>query len=276
MDRQVFQADSRSRWTRFKWSLGIILTIIILLVAVFIIMFLIDRNPNLPFKEDFRSALAAEKPFMKKNKMAQEYAAYRDFFMEKKIPSNDARWSHAKTSRIRRFGGNTNKYIASWDDRKAGIRAAFYVNWDPMSYASLKESIGSLNLVMPEWFYINQKNFGLEEHIDAKGYQLMKKTGIPVMPVITNAYNGEFQSKTVTALLQNKKKRQTLIREMLQSCQRHHFVGLNIDFEEVQTSSNEALTAFVKELSDAFHQHGLTSCWMPSPRRFPSRKSFSV
>ena len=257
MDRQVFQADSRSRWTRFKWSLGIILTIIILLVAVFIIMFFIDRNPNLPFKEDFRSALAAEKPFMKKNKMAQEYAAYRDFFMEKKIHSNDARWSHAKTSRIRRFGGNTNKYIASWDDRKAGIRAAFYVNWDPMSYASLKESIGSLNLVMPEWFYINQKNFGLEEHIDAKGYQLMKKTGIPVMPVITNAYNGEFQSKTVTALLQNKKKRQTLIREMLQSCQRHHFVGLNIDFEEVQTSSNEALTAFVKELSDAFHQHGL-------------------
>ena len=257
MDRQVFQADSRSRWTRFKWSLGIILTIIILLVAVFIIMFFIDRNPNLPFKEDFRSALAAEKPFMKKNKMAQEYAAYRDFFMEKKIHSNDARWSHAKTSRIRRFGGNTNKYIASWDDRKAGIRAAFYVNWDPMSYASLKESIGSLNLVMPEWFYINQKNFGLEEHIDAKGYPLMKQTGIPVMPVITNAYNGEFQSKTVTALLQNKKKRQTLIREMLQSCQRHHFVGLNIDFEEVQTSSNEALTAFVKELSDAFHQHGL-------------------
>ena len=257
MDRQVFQADSRSRWTRFKWSLGIILTIIILLVAVFVIMFFIDRNPNLPFKEDFRNALTAEKPFMKKNKMSQEYAAYRDFFMEKKIHSNYAKWSHEKTSRIRRFGGNTNKYIASWGDRKAGIRSAFYVNWDPMAYASLKESIGCLNLVMPEWFYINQNSLGLEEHIDAKAYKLMKKTGIPVMPVITNAYNGEFRSKVVSKLLSSKTKRQALISEMIQSCQRHHFIGVNIDFEEVQTSSNEPLTAFVKELSDAFHKKGL-------------------
>jgi cellulose synthase/poly-beta-1,6-N-acetylglucosamine synthase-like glycosyltransferase/spore germination protein YaaH/peptidoglycan/xylan/chitin deacetylase (PgdA/CDA1 family) len=257
MDRQVFQTDSRSRWTRFKWSLGILLTLIILLVAVFVTMFFIDRNPTLPFKEDYRNALGAEKPYMRKNKMAREYSAFRHFFQEKKMHANYATWSQARTAKMRRFGGNTNKYIASWNDRKAGIRAAFYVNWDPMSYVSLKEGIGSLNLVMPEWFYINQRNLGLEEHIDAKGYQLMKKTGIPVMPVITNAYNGEFRPRVVSALLSSQQKRQKLIAQMLQSCQRHHFIGVNIDFEELQVSSNEALTAFVKELSAAFHRHGL-------------------
>ena len=178
-------------------------------------MFFIERNPNLPFKEDFRSALTAEKPFMKNNRMSEEYSGFRRFFMEKKIHSNDARWSHAKTAKIRRFGGNTNRYIASWNDRKAGIRAAFYVSWDPMSYASLKEGVRSLNLVMPEWFFINQKNQSLEEHIDPKGYQLMKKTGVPVMPVITNAYNGEFRSLAVAKLLLNKQKRKRLIAQML-------------------------------------------------------------
>lgn len=257
MGKQVFQTDSRSRWTHFKWSLGVILTIIGLLVVVSVVMFFIERNPNLPFKEDFRSALTAEKPFMKNNRMSEEYSGFRRFFMEKKIHSNDARWSHAKTAKIRRFGGNTNRYIASWNDRKAGIRAAFYVSWDPMSYASLKEGVRSLNLVMPEWFFINQKNHSLEEHIDPKGYQLMKKTGVPVMPVITNAYNGEFRSVAVAKLLLNKQKRQRLIAQMLQSCQRHHFIGVNLDFEELQTSNNEALTTFVKDLSEAFHRHGL-------------------
>lgn len=257
MDRQVFQTDSRSRWTRFKWSLSILITLFILLVAIFITMFFIDRNPNIPFKEDYRNALGAEKPYMKKNRMAKEYSAFRNFFLEKKMHSNYAKWSQAKTAQMRRYGGNTNKYIASWGDRKAGIRAAFYVNWDPMSYASLKEGIGSLNLVMPEWFYINQGNLRLEEHIDAKGYRLMKKTGIPVMPVITNAFNGEFRPKVISRLLHDRQKRQALISQMLSSCQHHHFIGVNIDFEEMQMTSNEALTAFVKELSESFHSHGL-------------------
>ena len=257
MDRQVFQTDSRTRWTRFKWSLGIIITLFILLVATFVTMFFVDRNPNLPFKEDYRNALGAEKPYMKDNKMAKEYSSFRQFFMEKKMHSNYATWSQAKTEKMRRFGGNTNKYVASWTDRKAGIRAAFYVNWDPMSYASLKEAVKSLNLVMPEWFYINQRSLGLETHIDAKGYRLMKRTGIPVMPVITNAYNGEFRPAVVTALLRSKQKRQTLINQMLQSCLSHHFIGVNIDFEELQTTSNEDLTAFAKQLSDTFHRHGL-------------------
>ena len=60
-----------------------------------------------------------------------------------------------------------------------------------------------------------------------------------------------------TELLLNKQKRQRLIAQMLQSCQRHHFIGVNLDFEELQTSNNEALTTFVKDLSEAFHRHGL-------------------
>ncbi|MCI7597881.1 MAG: glycosyltransferase [Prevotella sp.] len=257
MDKQVFQSDSRSRWTRFKWSVGAFLAVILLLAVVFVVMFFVDRNPNLPFKEDFRSALVAEKPYMRKNAMAREYSSFRRFFMEKRIHSNYGQWAKDKTNRMRRFNGSTNKYIQSWDDKKAGIRAAFYVGWDPMSYASLMEGVKSLNLVMPEWFFVNQRDLGLEERIDARGYQLMKKTGVPVMPVLTNSYDGEFRSNVASALLHDKKRRTALINQMLRSCQRHHFIGVNLDFEELQETSNEALTAFVRQLSKTFHDHGL-------------------
>ena len=257
MDRQVFQTDSRSRWTRFKWSIGIILTIVVLLVVVSVVMFFIDRNPNLPFKEDFRSALTAEKPFMKKNKIAREYNSFRSFFHEKKVHSNYDKWSRLRQSKVTRFGGRTNKYIASWNDRKAGIRAAFYVSWDPASYASLKESAKSLNLVIPEWFFIHPVTGKVEEKIDHKGYELMRKAGIPIMPMLTNAYQGEFQSAGIARILHSRQRRSAVISQLVTTCERHHFAGINIDFEELREASNESLTAFVRELSIAFHKHGL-------------------
>jgi len=257
MDRQVFQTDSRSRWTRFKWSIGIILTIIVLLVVVFVVMFFVDRNPNMPFKEEFRSALTAEKPFMRKNKIAREYNSFRSFFREKKAHSNYDKWSQLRKSKVTRFGGHTNKYIASWNDHKAGIRAAFYVSWDPASYASLKESAKSLNLVIPEWFFINPATSKVEEKIDHKGYELMRKSGIPIMPMLTNAYQGEFRSAGIARILHSEQRRSAVISQLVATCERHHFAGINIDFEELREASNESLTAFVRELSTAFHKRGL-------------------
>jgi hypothetical protein len=47
--------------------------VLILLIAVFITMFIIDGIPNMPFKEDYRSVVTASKPYLKDNKIAKEY-----------------------------------------------------------------------------------------------------------------------------------------------------------------------------------------------------------
>ena len=39
----------------------------------------------------------------------------------------------------------------------AGVRAGFYVNWSPQSFSSLKQNISHLNMVLPEWMFINPK-----------------------------------------------------------------------------------------------------------------------
>src|SRR5574344_2012009 len=179
MGKQVFQTDSTSRWNKFKWSMRFVFFIVAILVAVFITMLIIDSIPSLPFRQDYRSAVTASRPYLKDNKLSKEYKDFRTFFNEKKLHSNYALEKALYLKKLKRFKGSgdslRNKYIASWSKYDAGIRSAFYVSWDPKSLFSLKQNISKLNLVIPEWFFINDKTDKLDVSIDAKGYNLMKK-----------------------------------------------------------------------------------------------------
>ena len=50
MDKQVFQTDSKQRWNRFKWTLRVIVTIVLLLGVVFLAMFALEESPQMPFR----------------------------------------------------------------------------------------------------------------------------------------------------------------------------------------------------------------------------------
>jgi heme/copper-type cytochrome/quinol oxidase subunit 2 len=70
MGKQIFQTESKSRWTRFLWTLRVIAVIIVLLVITFITMFALEGSPHMPLIREYRRALTAEKPLMKSNEMS--------------------------------------------------------------------------------------------------------------------------------------------------------------------------------------------------------------
>ncbi len=257
MSKQIFQTDSTSRWNKFKWSIRLVSFLAILLISVFIVMFIIDGIPNMPFKQDYRSVVTAQKPYLKDNRISREYKGFRGFFLEKKAHSNYAK----EAAKQFRFSGNgdsvTTKYIADWSSKTAGIRSAYYVSWDPQSFLSLKRNIKKLNLVIPEWFFINPKTDKLEVKIDSKGYDLMKKNSIPVMPMLTNNYKETFHGESIGRIMHNPSKQKAFIDDVLKQCIKYKFAGINLDLEELQENTDEYVTQFVKEMSDAFHQHGL-------------------
>ncbi|MBP7359457.1 MAG: glycosyltransferase [Prevotella sp.] len=257
MGKQIFQTDSTSRWNKFKWSIRLVSFLAILLISVFIVMFIIDGIPNMPFKQDYRSVVSAQKPYLKDNKIAREYKGFRSFFLEKKAHSNYAKEAEKQS----RFIGNgdtvTMKYIADWSSKTAGIRSAYYVSWDPQSFLSLKRNIKKLNLVIPEWFFINPKTDKLEVKIDHKGYDLMKKNSIPVMPMLTNNYKEKFHGESIGRIMHNPAKQKAFINDALKQCIKYKFAGINLDLEELQENTDEYVTEFVKEMSDVFHAHGL-------------------
>lgn len=257
MGRQIFQTDTKSRWTRFKWGVRVLGLVALFFAAVFILMFAIEKNPNLPFRRDYRSVITAQKPFLKENPISKEYRTFRDYFNEKKAHSNYAKESIHKKLTTEKSRSLVQKNIDEWADKPSGLRSAWYVNWDEQSYLSLKRNIGKLNLVIPEWFFINPKTLKLEVDIDSKGYELMRNSGVPIMPMLTNNYGEDFRSEPIVRIMNDPALRKGLIDGLLKQCLKHKFCGLNLDLEELQLNDNSALTNFVRELSSAFHSHGL-------------------
>lgn len=166
MNKQVFQTDNKSRWMKFKWSIRVVVFIAVIFIAIFITMFIIDHIPSVPFRQDFRSAMTASKPFLQETKYSREYKGFRSFISEKKLHNNYAQEKMRRLGKLRRFGGRSDsliqKNVDSWTDFSAGIRAGFYVSWDPKSYASLRQNIHNLNLVMPEWMFLDPKTDGMK------------------------------------------------------------------------------------------------------------------
>ena len=257
MNKQVFQTSSRKRWNRFRWSFRFILTILILLVGVFVTMFALEGSPNVPFKHDYRNVVSADNVFLKDNKTARTYKTFRDIFAEKKMHNNYATATINKHRFIGKGNALTAKYIAEWNNPRLGVRAAWYVNWDNRSYRSLKKNLKHLNMIIPEWFFINMKTDRVESRINVKALQLMRKSGVPIMPMLTNNVKGSFRPEAIGRIMRNPMKRKQLINDVITLCKRYHFSGVNIDFEELNINDNQLLTDLVKELSTACHAHNL-------------------
>ena len=134
---------------------------------------------------------------LKDSKTAKTYKSFRDFFKEQKMHSNYA----GVAARQHRFVGKadrvTAKYIAEWTDPRMGIRSAWYVNWDKHAYLSLKNNLKHLNMVLPEWFFINPRTDKIETRIDRRALKLMRHAGIPVLPMLTNNYGSAFRPEAI-------------------------------------------------------------------------------
>ena len=257
MDKQVFQTDSRQRWNRFKWTLRVLLTIAILLGAVFLAMFALEESPQMPFRHDYRSVVSAGKPFLKDNKASKEYKSFRDFFHEQRMHSNDAHIAAKRHRFVGKANSLTQKYIAEWTDSRMGIRSAWYVNWDKRAYLSLKNNIKHLNMVLPEWFFINPNTDQLESRIDKKALKLMRSAGIPILPMLTNNYGAKFRSEPIVRIMNNQEKRMALIKQLADQCEQYGFTGINLDLEDLNITDNVPLITLVKDFATVFHARGL-------------------
>ena len=257
MVKQVFQSDSRKRWTRFKWTLRVFLSLLALLLLVFLTMFALEHSPGGTFPHDYRAVLSAQKPFMKENRYSQLYKTFRDAFSEKKMHSNYAAAYSAKHRFVGKSDNVTMKYMSEWRNPKMGIRSAWYVNWDARSFLSLKQNMRNLNLVIPEWLFINPKTDRLEVQIDKKALHLLRRYRMPVMPMLTNNYGDAFRPEAIGRIMNDAKKRKAFIKELTDVCRKNHFQGINLDLEELNISENEQLTGFVRETAQAFHKLGM-------------------
>lgn len=248
--KQIFQTNSKKRWKSVQWGSRVFIFIGILLLLALGLMMTLDRSPKIPFKEDYKAVITANKPYLQENKISKEYKGFRSFISEKTIHTNLDKIQKARAERYK----NQNR---NWTQFPGGIRSAFYVAWDPQSLMSLKRNIRHVNLVFPEWFFLDPKTGDLKTNVDPEGYKVIKRTGVAAMPMLSNNSDREFRSEGLVKVLNDPQKRTHLIQKITQQCKKYNFKGINIDFEDMNVNSDDNLIAFMKELSETFKKNQL-------------------
>jgi cellulose synthase/poly-beta-1,6-N-acetylglucosamine synthase-like glycosyltransferase/spore germination protein YaaH/peptidoglycan/xylan/chitin deacetylase (PgdA/CDA1 family) len=249
-DRQIFQTVTSTRWTRFKWSSRVFFLFIGLAILAIIFWFITEKLPTLPQLASYKQVLSAQQNFLSRNsQLAKKYKGYRQYINQKDL-TNKAPYKMKTSPGYRNIINN---------DMPCGIRSAFYVTWNKQSLISLERNIHKLNLVIPEWLFINPKADTVYSTIDPAGLAVMKNAGVNIMPMLSNFYDKDknFHGEAVHRIINNKAKREKLINDLINILLKNKFAGVNVDLEELKETSDEAFVAFQKELYDKLHARKL-------------------
>ena len=239
---QIFQTSSRFRWNTFKWISRSALFFLLLMIPVVWIAIARNKNVTLPglSKQDLvKSPGTQPKGFTKKE--LKKYQGFNAFLKVKQ----------------------QNSLLAAAEKKKpktSRVRAAFYVDWDPQASFSLKDHINGLNMVIPEWFFIDPATDTLINNIDTTAYNQMKQNGIKVLPILSNVnlskHNGNFDPDLLDQILLHREAKQKLMADLISKLKKYQLQGVNVDFEEIHEHSINAMHAFQKELYDTLHKDG--------------------
>lgn len=242
-DQQIFQTSSKIRWNTFKWLGRLALFFLILMIPIVWIAMGTVNNTLLPglSKSDYvKINLSPANSFNKREN--KKYHGYDDFLKVKK----------------------QNTLLINEEAKKplvSSVRAAFYVDWDPQALFSLQKHISSLNMVLPEWFFIDPVGDTLKTDIDKLAYDLMKKQGVKILPMLNNVnltnHDGAFDRKLLTTVLADKTKRAKLLVDVVNKLVQYNLQGINIDFEELDGKTAALVHAFQIELYKRLHAKGM-------------------
>ncbi|RXK80781.1 polysaccharide deacetylase family protein [Filimonas effusa] len=248
---QIFQTANPGRWQRFKWTGRIFLFLLVLAAGITYFALRNVYMPTLPQLKDrseaMKKALQNNQVLYRESKLAKEYRGFRSYIKKQWMKGHGC-GQHGPVLNL----SNSNLFSDS-----LGIRAAFYVAWDAQSYFSLKRNISHVNLIIPEWFFIDPNADTLTTNIDGRALELVKKAGVKVMPMLTNFAGDKFRGDVLHRIFHDPAKQTRLVNDIAKVLLKNSFHGVNIDFEELTESNNEPLTAFLHELHDTLQLKNL-------------------
>ena len=235
--KQVFQASSPNRWRAFQWSARIIIFFLLLGVVSICIALFHNSTPQLPrllnSTDEFKALANPDQPLGFKNTP------------KKKIHHNDT----LRKAPI-----------------KEQVRAGFYVAWDLQSYFSLRNNISKMNMVIPQWLFVDPNADTIVTQIDPKGFAIIDTAAAKTIPLLSNYFNEKWNDSCVSRIVSTKERRTVFIHRLISLLHQYHFDGVSIDFEDLYSLKNDQdLVEFHSQLYDSLHANKLlaTQCIPP-------------
>src|ERR1700761_4029304 len=199
-DKQVFQAETKSRWNRFKWLSRVLVIVMVGAVVAAAIAITSKQYPALPNLNE------APKSLDKKTIEAlKKSAKYKKFTLQ--------------VNEIKKMAREKRQHQLKQPNNKDRINAGFYMAWDPQAYNSLADNYNKLDMVVSEGFTITPNADTITAKIDTGLIRLNKRYKKPVLISISNYINlnnatGDFDTKDILRIVKSKKSRAIFINSL--------------------------------------------------------------
>jgi cellulose synthase/poly-beta-1,6-N-acetylglucosamine synthase-like glycosyltransferase/spore germination protein YaaH/peptidoglycan/xylan/chitin deacetylase (PgdA/CDA1 family) len=246
---QIFQAADPRRWRNFKWSLRILMMIALFFIVVLTVAIISGTSPSIPNLEAkskaYQQKMDPTNPLTLSQSANKRYKGFKDF-LNKKIKEDSLKNVKARNGKIQNI---------------PNIRAAFYTPWTGRTSLPDLDKYGiNLNVIFPEWFFIDTITHRLQTRIDSAGLALMQQKKLRIMPILNNFNSSkkDFDGSLLHDILNNDAKRKSFIIQLADTLTYYHLDGINVDFEELKEPTNAPLVLFQKELYETLHARGMT------------------
>jgi len=241
---QVFQTLEPTRWRRFMWVSRILLLVLVFSIAAVLISLFQKQIIHIP--EIRERAEMYNKLTKKEAKLAlntPEQIIFHKSLTAIRLKKN-REFYHFPFTRAQK------------NDSYYPVRAAFYVNWDMQSTFSLRNSIKSLNMVLPEWFFVPDSSNTISSNVDSVGLNIMRKNKVAIIPMLSNYFKDKWNGENIHNVIHSPAKRKALISNIVFNLKKYKLNGINIDFEELHENTDEFVIQFQKELYTVLHPLG--------------------
>ncbi len=161
-----------------------------------------------------------------------------------------------------------------------GLRAAYYVEWDPASYSSFKQHVKQIDLLFAEWLHVVKPDGGLTSYaIDNRAFSVVDQRGVhpvdrenkvartiaqanedtEIFPLVNNydPVKGVWL-ESVGDFLSSPDARANFLRQVDTFLAANPtYRGLSLDFEEIPTAAQPGYMALLAALYNDFHPRKL-------------------
>jgi spore germination protein len=120
------------------------------------------------------------------------------------------------------------------------------------SFASLTEHLKSIDILIPQAYQINEKGT-LSGYINENVLKFANDHAMKIMVLVTNV---GFNNEKAQRFLSNKAAQKKAIQNLVQTCIKYHFYGVQFDFEGINLKNKKALSHFYSLASEALHEKG--------------------
>src|SRR6201996_6004101 len=146
------------------------------------------------------------------------------------------------------------------------LSVGFYVTWDESSRASLLRHIDKLDVVSPQWIFLNGSLGPVSVTSDPQAGAIIAtaKNSPSVLPSITNAHDGIFDTPLADNLLVNPAARNALVTNLVNLAKSHGYGGYVFDLENLSPTVLPQYAALVAQARAALKPLG-REVWVTVP-----------